>query len=300
LTFFFNKNRITATAQAVFFVFMELLNAFAKRYTNFSLWELTFFVFFGAFFFYLFKNLLGFFNQSNLHIESFPINLFFVIFWILFFLLGRKIINGIYRYFRSFFNYEFVEKHWPHQWEFQGGIRIWPQMDKALYVTDSNSGCLLKNHYWKNFEMTFQCKFPNGTDNQVIGIIFRAKNLSDYLMVQIHHDESQINPHVRMEGIWERIYGNWPVTNLTRNRLFNVNLKVIDEKVNLSINGTEVLSWFIPTNSDIRTSGTSDTKDAFVPKIDFRSIYGKVGFRAYENEGAIIKNLKIKRIKSII
>lgn len=284
---------------------MEIVNAILKKYVSFSLLDIFSFSLLGIVIFYFFQK-PQFLSLLNLSfsvsdINNFPINLFFVIFWILIFLLLKKIREILAGFLLSFKNYNFKSWMWPYYWEYQGNARLWKE-DDTLYVTDTNSGCILKGYYWKNFEMTFSCKFPEGVDNQIIGIIFRAKNLSDYLMVQINNEKNIITPHIRMEGIWETIEGPWSFAHLERNKYFKVKLKVLHTIVKLFINDTKILDWVIPSNSDIKLDkkDKDSTENSFVPRIDFRTIYGKIGFRAYYDEGAIIKKLFVKRIPSFL
>ncbi len=289
---------------------MEIVNGVLKKAVNFSILEVSIFFFLGIGFYYLFQqpkflSFLDFiFHQHD--IDRFPLILFFILSWSLLFLIIKKILVALYKFALSFRKYDFNSLDWPDRWEYQGNVRIWESEKNALYVTDSNSGCILKNHFWKNFEMNFKCKFPNGNDYMILGIIFRAKKLSDYLMVQIHNkdDKKQINPHIRMEGVWELVEGG-PKLNieLEKNIFYDVHLRVFNQRVELFINDDKQLDWFLPTNSDIALKeheAKTDRENAIVPKIDFRKKYGRVGFRAYGNEGAIIKDLSIKRLSRLV
>jgi len=299
---------------------MEVLNAILKRYINFSFIELFLFVFFGIGFYYFFQLswVFPFLISPTTHqkdINSFPENIFFIILWFLFFFTLKLILLGIFKYIISFKSYTFRSSDWPRKWDYQGNIRLWDQEDDCLYVTDSNSGCILKNHYWKNQEITFKCMFPSiTTEDQVFGIIFRAKSLSDYLMIQIHYYsnvlQKKIIPHIRMEGNWETMrHGTYGIDlDIKENVFFDVKLRIFNERVELFLNGNSYLDWLIPTNSDIPSIKTSDepsnTKeehpDPFVPKIHFRESYGRVGFRAYQGENAVIKDLFVKRLPGIL
>ena len=282
---------------------MEIINAILKKYINFSLLEIFFFSLFGLGFYYIVQmsSFLPFLNSASQQkdINSFPANAFFLLSWFLLFLIIKRGIEFIYKFFSSFRKYNFKSDDWPKKWEYQGNIRLCESEEDSLYITDSNSGCILKYHYWKNLEIKFQCKFPEGEDNQILGIIFRAKNLSDFLMVQINNKDKKITPHIRMEGVWETIDGPNINTELERNVFFDVVLKVLNERVELFINNNRELNWFVATNSDIVLTKKDDTENTIVPNIDFRKIYGRIGFRAYYNEGAIVKNLSVKRIAGI-
>ena len=198
---------------------MEIFNSTLKGYTRFSIKEVVIFALWGLLLFYLStqpgftRELSRFFPRQEL--KDFPSNIFFVLVWFFSYLFFKKMGISIGKYLFSFRRYNFNSKNWPKGWEYQGNVRPWDE-ENTLYITDSNSGCLLRRHFWKNLEMNFQFKFLNGGDNPILGIILRAKNLSDYLMVQINCPDNKIIPHVRIDGIWETIDGPWEVIPLYR------------------------------------------------------------------------------------
>lgn len=285
---------------------MEILNAILRRYINLSLLEIFLFLSLGVVLYYILSifSLFVFLNKSSDQSEfsNFIVSIFFILFWFLVFLVGKGVIQDIFKFVSSFKEYNFKSKHWPREWEYQGNIRLGDEHD-SLLIIDSNSGCILKNNYWKNLEINFKCKFPAGSDDQTLGIIFRAKSLSDYLMIQINNKMKKIIPHIRMEGGWETTrHTTYDInTVLERNVFFNVKLMILNENVELFINGDRKLDWCIPTHSDLQSVKKIDNlEDVVVPKIDFRKIYGRIGFRAYQGESAVIKKLSIKRIPNIL
>ncbi len=314
---------------------MDITNAILKRHTSFSLLELFLFVIFGLGLYYVFQLswVFPFLNSPVTHqkdINSFPVNFFFIIFWFLLFFIFKRVAIGVYKYLISFRKYTFKSSDWPKKWNYQGNIRLGEPKENCLYVTDSNSGCILKHHFWKNLEISFKCRFmpqteeqialeaalaadptnesvkkrrdQNKADDQTFGIIFRAKSLSDYLMIQINEGR-RIVPHIHMEGRWEttRLSTYNLNSTLERGVFINFKLRVLDEKVELFIEGDTKLEWIIPTNSDLQSADLSKIYiDAIVPRIDFRTGYGRVGFRAYQGECAVIKHLQIKRLPGIL
>lgn len=286
---------------------MELLNAILKRNINLSLIELLSFVLFGLGFYSIFQNpqVLSFLNSQiqQKDIKDFPANVFFIISWFLLYSVFRKMISVVLKYLLSFRKYSFRTNDWPRKWERQGNIRLWDSLNDSLYITDSNSGCILKYYYWKNLEISFKCMFPPTNDDQTFGIIFRAKSLSDYLMVQINNKEQKIVPHIRVEGRWEtmRLSTYGIQTNFEPNVSYEIVLRVINEKVELLIDNTKQLDWIIPTHTDLSSEDRSKPYvDTIIPKIYFRTSYGMIGFRAYQGENVVIKNLSVKRIAGIL
>ena len=286
--------------------FMEFLTGVLKKYVNLSLWEIFLFSLLGLILFQTFQTptFLSFLHNYSYQkeLDSFPFNAFFILIWFLAYFIIKKIIQSIFKYIFSFFSYAFKTKDWPRKWEYQGNIRL-ADAENSLLVTDSNSGCLLKNHYWKNFELSFDCMFPTNNDDQTLGIAFRAKSLSDYLMIQINGNEKEIVPHIRMEGNWEtpRRWTYKLTTTLDRNVFYKVKLNVVNKKVELYMDNNKLLDWNIPTHSDLILAKSTDKhEESFVPRIDFSDSYGRIGFRAYQGECAVIKNLYVKRIASIL
>lgn len=234
-------------------------------------------------------------------LDSFPNNVFFILLWILIFLLIKRALSFSIKFLISFKTYKLQDEDFPKEWEYQGNIRL--DVDgKSLIIADSNSGCILKNRYWKNLEISFKCIFPEA-DDAILGIIFRARSLADYLMIQINGKMNYINPHIRIEGKWETArLGTYPIAKpIQRNVTYKIKLRVVNRNAELFIDNEKQMDWNIPTNSEISSVLPKENlQDTFVPKIDFRNKYGKIGFRAYQGEQAIISNLRIRRIANII
>lgn len=280
---------------------MDFLNQFLK---NISLSTLKLFLF--TLLGLIAANTLPLVSQINpylrFNLNSFPYTILFILLWILIFLLIKKVLSFSFKFLISFKIYKFDEEDFPKKWDYQGNIRL-DTDKKSLIVTDSNSGCILKNHYWKNLEISFKCIFPE-VDDATLGIIFRARSLSDYLMIQINGKENYINPHIRIEGKWETArQGTYPIINpIQRDNPYRIKLRAVNQNVELFINNEKQIDWNIPTNSDISSVkiAEKDLENAFIPEIDFRNEYGRIGFRAYQGEQAIISNLKVRRIANII
>lgn len=216
------------------------------------------------------------------------------------------------------------------KWIFQGSLKI---EGEFLEITASDAGCLIKDRLYKNFLMTFNLKILNGGR---AGIIFRAQDLENYLMIQIvladvkYSDDTSgtiiydIIPHIRFSGNWETFNITPEPYHQTKLRYIGergllVNLEVKDYVAILTIesnNETEKFHWDIPThtaanilqqyavvaeredrNDRISLHGKVDSLDGkFVPKIWFRDKHGRVGFRAHAWEKAKISNLRVEKI----
>lgn len=253
--------------------------------------------------------------------------LFLLLFWVIFFYLLDKIVfwlplriwSIIARVFNHFniLVYHLKQEKWPDEWEFQGATRMESYISKKhpqLVVSYSNSGSLLNDTFfgvpkrWKNFKMEFKLIFPK-EDSRALGIIFRAEDLSNYYMLQIRAYKEDnykvlVKPHIRY-------FGDWEVLDIREKDLLNiithesttaplsVVLKVKDSIAQIAINGKDIYRWPLATNTEINYR-QHDRKEPFdkgvVPKITFSRRYGKIGFRAYPNEEAIVRDLRVNSI----
>jgi len=248
------------------------------------------------------------------------------IFWIFIYLVIKfllALVVKLWRYFEKN-EYELSFRNWPKEWIIQGGVHLENHNENPqLEVAFSNSGALIKEKKWKDFEIKFELIFPKDNPNQesrVLGMIFRAKDLENYLMVQIMARRQKnedyniiVKPHIRY-------FGNWEVFDLQKEDMLGtirhnsttkslkVCMQVKDLFANVFINNTHVYNWTIPSNTEVnliqhgeRLGNNSDNqkskgKGGLVPEISFRNSYGKIGFRVYPGERAIVRNLKIKKI----
>jgi len=206
------------------------------------------------------------------------------------------------------------------KWIFQGSLKI---VGNSLEITASDSGCLIKDYLYKNFIISFNLKILNGGR---AGIVFRAQDLENYLMLQIELQDGfkfpdgtvgtriyDIIPHIRF-------LGNWETFNIAPEPYHPTSLKYISEKgllINLEVkdcrailtiksnNEGEEFQWDIPTHTESnilrhQIEKSEEKIDAlegkFIPKIWFRNKYGRIGFRAYAWEKARISDLKIEKI----
>lgn len=164
---------------------MEFLNEIFKK-LNLSTLGFTSFTLLGLILYKILQipTFISFINRFYLQsdLNAFPNNLLFILIWFLIFLTLEKGLFGLFKFLSSFLKYEFNSNDWPKKWEYQGNIRLGND-ENSLLITDSNSGCILKNHYWKNLEINFECKFPMGQDDQTFGIIFRAKPANHFVTI---------------------------------------------------------------------------------------------------------------------
>lgn len=204
---------------------------------------------------------------------------------------------------------------WPGSWKFNGGNTFDPEQ---LVIRSSRAGCILDNYYWKNFSMSFKVKFDENSceKKKLFGIIFRARDLDNYFMLEIgnrpeRENKPAIKPHVRYKGGWEELAIKMEdeFNFDEKDKLHKFKLMVIGDTVDLYYykNGeNKVFSWQLPTHVDVNhyESGvreeTNEKKtDMFlyqghVQEIYFRLDYGLIGFRSHWNHTPVtIKNLTV-------
>lgn len=216
--------------------------------------------------------------------------------------------------------YRFNSKDWPCKWIFNGRTGIVD--DTYLCVKSSRAGSLLKDHYWKDFKISFEMKFitDNFRNEKQFGLIFRAEDLDNYFMLEIGEDaeeykdkskkaKSSIKPHVRFKEGWELMDVEEITPSSDFSEFVKVSLGVKEDTAQLFYNNVPIFRWVLPTHVDVNhvESGVKDNKektkdiivggafDGHVRKIPFRLGYGQIGFRAHWNHAdTLIRNLRIK------
>lgn len=172
-------------------------------------------------------------------------------------------------------------------------------INKCFFITNADSGYIYsKCLTWSNYKYDFEFKILN----KVIGVVVRAVNLSNYVMLQIGYNG--IRPHIKVNGGW-RV---WEISeaNLCFEKILvpdkwykciilveknSINIKLLDGK-NIIFNR----EWEIP--SKLIFSFRKDENDQNPIKIllPINLEYGSIGFRNCGDEKALIKNILIKKI----
>ncbi|EKD96144.1 MAG: hypothetical protein ACD_24C00167G0001 [uncultured bacterium] len=247
-----------------------------------------------------------------------PIRIVLFLFWVLTFLLLKELYDRFRDYIKRVNLYKLTAESWNKDWIYNGKPKLFTS-PTILRVNSSRAGCLYSKHLWRNFEMKFQMQFfpekPfNYNYDRKLGLIFRAADLDNYFMLQISYDGSNkflVIPHVRYQGMWD-IMSNEEIGSSNKQGWLDVKLIVHNREVKLTIDTVGDFIWVLPTHVDINhiedgikksennlpkdNSGESfGAKITSLPKIDFQNSFGMIGFRAYLNEGADIKNLTVKK-----
>lgn len=205
------------------------------------------------------------------------------------------------------FYYIFFDKYNDKEdWVGRGTFEYYPN-DEAFLIKDSDDGFIFsKSLTWIDYELGFEFKILKDT----LGILIRATDLSNKLMLQLNIKEKRIRPHLWANGGFI-VQGSKESdlefeTALKENRWYKLNMNVYKDsiKIQISENGKNILEkhWDIPTtllSFPIRKTDKDqgDTKDP-IGMLDIRKdySYGAVGFRNGHGEKALIRKLLIKKI----
>lgn len=199
--------------------------------------------------------------------------------------------------------YTFEPTDWPRGWIYSGRPEV---IDETLHVKSSRAGLLLEEKIWKNCEISFEMRFdPQLYRSEHIGIVFRARDLDNYFMLEIR--SKSIAPHIRFKSGWQAT-GVTGVSHFDFTDFKKIKMEVKNDTTFLFYEDERVFEWILPTHADVShfeagvennkvdeaAALTKNLSGNHVQRIAFRLDYGMVGFRAhYNDQGAIIRNLKI-------
>jgi hypothetical protein len=178
-------------------------------------------------------------------------------------------------------------------WDFEGQWRI-PEKD-TLLVTDSDAGGITKvGAQWENYTFAFKARIVA----ECLGVIVRAQDLSNYYMFQIRND--RIRPHRRVAvPVVEADTQPEPEkekppkgASQIRPIKFIVGWQVFDPPTPLS---HHLNDWFDVT---VVVRGQSvrlyiDDELAFQRESFLQIPTGKVGFRNWGSEEALVRNVRV-------
>ena len=186
-------------------------------------------------------------------------------------------------------------------WIGNGSFKYYPK-GKAFLIKESEAGFLYSKCFgWVDYEFSLDFKILN----QYLGVIFRAADQSNYVMLQM--GKNGIRPHIRANGGW--IAKEAAEFGLVYDKPFNegewykLTINLTSNSVNIKLSNQNNSSVF-DRNWDILTGVISipirdkDDKEKIVGILDthVNYAYGTLGFRNVAGEQALVKNLLIKKI----
>lgn len=231
-----------------------------------------------------------------------------------FFLVFLKGVKGLYNYRRRARTaYEFNPIIWPKGWIYSGKPEV---KNDELYVNSSRAGLLLEDVLWKNFQISFELKFGEiNTERSNLGIIFRAQDFDNYLMIEIRNgfiyknrenkvqcDPPALNSYIKYKSGMQ-LNREEPLSNINLSYFNKFTLNALNRSITINCGRSEIFHWFLPTHVDVEhfeggTEKISNPDDvgisSHVQQLLFTTKYGMVGFRSHRNSRpATIRNIKI-------
>lgn len=171
--------------------------------------------------------------------------------------------------------------------------------EKSYEITNSNVGFIYpKTSLWDDYCM--ECDFK--IVNKSIGVIFRAQNLSNSVMIQIF--SSKIKSHLRVNGEWI-VYGDETTnSNLSTDSWYKLKAHCEKRKIRITISSSQNnlvdRHITIPDTMEIIVKQpkdkSSEQKEEIRQLLNIDFDFGAVGFRNYGNESALVKNVFIEKL----
>lgn len=186
------------------------------------------------------------------------------------------------------------------------GIFEYDRLHDSYVITDSHSGYIFsKCLAWSDYQLSFDFKILKTS----VGVILRATNLSNLVMLQIF--DHGIKAHIRVNGFWQSwepkqtslifdkalCLDNWYNASIQSNKR-EIRIRVYDNDNKMIFDRV----WKIPTGHisfSVKQHVSDDEKSKFeVSQIPF-SInleFGTVGFRNHGEERGVVKNMLVEKL----
>jgi len=200
---------------------------------------------------------------------------------------------------RSFYFIPFNRRSDKDEWIGKGEFE-YSRVKKCFEITNTSSGYIFSKCFmWSDYRYIFEFKIIRSC----LGVILRAINLSNYVMLQI--GQNGIRPHIKVNGAWQA----WEFKDF--NLAFEESLKLDNwykciiscekDVINIRIFKNKISifdrDWIIPSGQ-INFMFQKDEEDKKPLQIPFaiNLEYGTIGFRNYGLEKALLRNVLIERI----
>jgi len=251
-----------------------------------------------SFFSYFFRN-----DNRNIFVAAIIVSFFLLL--LIIFLRVKE---------RSFFFIPLTRGSDRENW-FGDGIFEYSRIQKSFRITNSSAGfifskCLL----WSDYSISFEFKILKS----YLGVIARAINLSNYIMLQIGLDG--IRPHIKINGgfkLWKHQDVGLSFNNkLSLEKWYKcfincdkdiIKIKIIDKKELIIDREWRIRKGELGFSFPIKKAKLKDD-DKGVEIVDGNTDkyllvsypitleYGSIGFRNSSSEEALVKNVLIKKL----
>lgn len=226
----------------------------------------------------LIKKIVDWIVAHRVRVSLIILTLFFVYLFLQYLRIRNRITVGFKDSFKNPLNFN---------WDYIGNWKITAQHE--LFVTGSDEGGISKKGaFWENYTLTLDCKIVR----DCIGIIIRVNDIQNYYMLQIN--KSKVRPHRRISfAVTDIPQGQSTQNRVVINRV-EVGWQVMDNIA--SDHGQKLDDWF---KVKVVVKGQSiylyiNDQLAFTKESFLQIPSGKIGFRNYGDEQALIKNVKVE------
>ncbi|MDD5173480.1 MAG: hypothetical protein PHV48_01465 [Candidatus Omnitrophica bacterium] len=208
------------------------------------------------------------------------------------------LIVTIYFYLKEkdFFYISFNRREDKDDWAGEGNFEYF-RSDKSYMITHSYSGFIFQKIFtWTDYRIYFDFQITN----KCLGVILRAMNLSNYIMMQINY--YGIRPHLRINGGWliqeaeqeglvfpqKLLKNTWYRCEILCDKrmicikIIDKNKFIVDQK------------WRIPSGAVPFVFSGENAKVTIPFPIDLE--YGTVGFRSDGDESALVRDLLVEKV----
>ena len=182
-------------------------------------------------------------------------------------------------------------------WIGQGGLS-YARIEKGYRITQSNDGVILADTLaWSDYTLRFMFRIEVTS----LGVILRAANLGNVVMLQVFQD--RIKAHIRVNGAW-LVWDNLPsltlATPLTLGAWYGCEIACDKRTLRIVINGAgedrPALSWAIPAGSVLFGAGGPQSVGTLPTPFAVNYDYGAVGFRNDGPESALVRHVLVERL----
>ncbi len=177
------------------------------------------------------------------------------------------------------------------------------RVQKAYEITNADPGYIHSEILaWSDYKLSFDFKIAHWGDDGGLGVIVRANNLANYIMLQIKR--GGVGPHIRINSGW----AVWQPTNaglefsesLSLDRWFRCDVYCDKSTITIRLHsGKDVVFdrvWEIPRGPLIFSYKHSDEDQTVNIPFPITLEYGSVGFREHDIEKAFVKNILVEKL----
>jgi hypothetical protein len=188
-------------------------------------------------------------------------------------------------------------RHHGEGWIGQGGFS-YTRIEHGYRITQSHDGVILAHTLaWSDYCLRFMFRLENAS----LGVIVRAANLGNLVMLQVFVD--RIKAHIRVNGAWlnwDRLPSLSFGAPLALGVWYGCEMSCDKRNVRITINGAgeerPVLNWAIPAGMVVLGSGGPEISGTLTTPFAVNYDYGAIGFRNDGVESALVRHILVERL----